>query len=74
MVVVVVIYFTLLPWGRGCFMNVGCVNSCLCVLMGEMGGLEFWSFYEDIDVMLVYVVGADGHMSYVGVLFFFGVL
>jgi hypothetical protein len=31
--------------------------------MDEMRYLEFWPFYLDIDVMQVYAVGADGHMS-----------
>jgi hypothetical protein len=39
------------------------VSGCLCALMDEMGCFEFWSFYVDIDVMRVYVAGADGHMS-----------
>jgi hypothetical protein len=47
-----------------------------CVfLMDEIGCLEFRSFYVDIDVMRVYVIGADGHVSScLGGLFFFGVL
>jgi hypothetical protein len=39
------------------------VNCCLCVLLNEMGSFEFWSFYIDIDIIRVYVVGADGHVS-----------
>jgi hypothetical protein len=31
--------------------------------MDEMECFEFWSFYVDIDIMRVYVVGADGHVS-----------
>lgn len=57
-------------------MSVGCcVIGCLCVLMDEMGCFEFWSFYVDIDVMQVCVVGAEGHVSScLGGLFFSGVL
>jgi hypothetical protein len=57
-------------------MSVGCsVNDCMCVLMDEMGRFEFWSFYIDIEVMQVYIVGSEGHVSscFRG-LFFFGVL
>jgi hypothetical protein len=39
------------------------VIGCLYVLMNIMGCFEFWSFYVDIDVMWVYVVSADGHVS-----------
>jgi uncharacterized membrane protein YdcZ (DUF606 family) len=38
-------------------------SGCSCVLMDEMGSFEFWSFYVGTDVMGVYVVGADGHVS-----------
>jgi hypothetical protein len=38
-------------------------NDRLCVLMDEMGCLEFWSFCVDANVIRVYVVGADGHVS-----------
>jgi hypothetical protein len=38
----------------------------LCVLMDEMGCFEFWHFYVDVDVMRVYVVGADGHIVLLG--------
>jgi hypothetical protein len=31
--------------------------------MDEMGCFEFWSFYVDIDVIQVYSVAVDGHMS-----------
>jgi hypothetical protein len=44
-------------------MNVVAVNGRLCVLMDEMGCFEFWSFYVDIHVMLVYVVDSDSHVS-----------
>jgi hypothetical protein len=44
-------------------MFVADVNDHLPVLMDEMGCFEFWSFYVDIDVMWIYAVGADGHVS-----------
>jgi hypothetical protein len=40
------------------------ISGHLCVLMNEMGCLEFWSFYADTDVMQVCTVGADGHMLF----------
>jgi hypothetical protein len=38
-----------------------CVRACVCVffLMNKMGCVEFMSLYVDIDVMRIYVVGAD---------------
>jgi hypothetical protein len=39
------------------------VSGRLCVLMDEMGCFEFRSFYVDTDVMRVYAVGADDHVS-----------
>jgi hypothetical protein len=48
------------------------VSGRLCVLMGEMGCFEFWSFNIGTDVMRVYTVGADGHeFSCLCGLFFF---
>jgi hypothetical protein len=38
------------------------VNSRLFILMNEIY-FEFWFFYVNIDVMRVYIVGADGHVS-----------
>jgi hypothetical protein len=40
------------------------VNGRLCVLMDEMECSEFWSLYADIDIMWVYVVGADDYVSF----------
>jgi hypothetical protein len=39
------------------------VSDHLCVLMGEMGCFEFWSFYVDTDVVRVYAADADGQVS-----------
>jgi hypothetical protein len=39
------------------------VSTVVCVLLVEMGCFKFWSFNVDVDVMRVYLVGADGHMS-----------
>jgi hypothetical protein len=36
------------------------VSGRLCVLMDEMWCFEFWTYYVDIDLMLVYVAGNDG--------------
>jgi hypothetical protein len=39
------------------------VHGRLCVLMDEMGCFEFWPIYVCIDVIRVYVAGADDHVS-----------
>jgi hypothetical protein len=39
------------------------VSGHVCVSVDEMGCFELWFFYVDIDVMRVYVVGVDGHVS-----------
>jgi hypothetical protein len=56
-------------------MYVVSVDGRLCVLAEEIGCPEFWPFCVDTDAMRVYVVGADGHVSFcLDFLLFFSVL
>jgi hypothetical protein len=38
------------------------ISGRLWDLMDKMGCFKFWSFCVDVDIMRVYVVGADGHV------------